>query len=138
MTEAKVVETIAAGADAVWEQLSDFGGIKPGPGIDAVDVEGEGVGMVRSIHLPNGVVVERLENHDAGARTFTYAIINDDCPLPFSNYSATVNIADNGDGTSTVDWTGTFDPKGVDDEKAIRIASGIYTNAIEGARRTLT
>jgi carbon monoxide dehydrogenase subunit G len=138
MTEAKVVEKIEAGADAVWERLGDFTGVQAGPGIDSVAFEGEGVGMVRTITTPNGAVIERLENHDAGARTFTYAIINDDSPLPFANYSATVNIADNGDGTTTVDWTGTFEPRGVDEAKAIKIASGIYTGAIGGARKALT
>jgi carbon monoxide dehydrogenase subunit G len=138
MTEAKVVEKIAASADDVWQRLGDFAGIQAGPGIDSVAFEGEGVGMVRTINTPNGAVVERLENHDASARTFTYAIINDDSPLPFANYSATVNIADNGDGTTTVDWTGTFEPRGVDEAKAIKIASGIYTGAIQGARKALT
>jgi hypothetical protein len=60
--------------------------------------------------------------------TFTYAIINDDCPLPFSNYSATVSITDDGDGTSTVDWRGTFDPKG-DEMAAVNMATGIYAAA---------
>ena len=137
MAQAKVVETVAAQADAVWEILGNFAGMQPGPGIDAVDYEGEGVGMVRTIRTPNGIIVERLENHDAGLRTFTYAIINDDGPLPFSDYSATVNITDNGDATCTVDWTGTFEPRGVEEEKAIRIASGIYNGAIKGAKKTL-
>jgi hypothetical protein len=87
--------------------------------------------------MPNGNVVERLEVHDADARTFTYAIINDDGPLPFADYSATVNMTDNGDGTTTVDWTGTFEPRGVNEEKAIKIASGIYAGAIQGARKAL-
>ena len=138
MAQAKVVETIDAEAEAVWQQLGDFAGMGPGPGIDGVDYEGEGVGMVRTIRTPGGNIVERLENHDASARTFTYAIINDDGPLPFANYSATVKIADNGDGTTTVDWTGTFDSHGVDDAKAIKIASGIYARAIQGARSALT
>jgi hypothetical protein len=40
MSEAKVVKTAKASADAVWEQLSDFGGIKPGGAIESVSVEG--------------------------------------------------------------------------------------------------
>ena len=62
-----------------------------------------------------------------------YSIINDDSPLPFSNYSATVKISDNGDGSCRVDWTGTFDPKG-DSESAINTATGIYAGAIKGAK----
>jgi len=136
MSEAKVVETIAAPVAAVWAQLSDFAGIQPGPGIESVEYEGEGVGMVRRIHLPAGVVVERLEELNADTRTFRYAIINDDSPLPFSDYSATVRMSE-AQGVTTVDWTGTFEPRGVDEAKAVQIASGIYKGAIQGARKTL-
>ncbi len=136
MAEAKVVKKIGASADAVWDQLSDFAGISPGGPIEAVRYEGEGVGMVRYLTMGGGQVVERLDVHDAEQRTFTYAIINDDCPLPFADYSATVNITDDGDGTCTVDWTGTFEPKG-DEQTAINTASGIYAGAIKGARIAL-
>ena len=136
MAEAKVVKKVGASADAVWAALSDFAGIKPGGPIEAVRYEGEGVGMIRHLTMGGGQVVERLEEHDATRRTFTYAIINDDCPLPFSNYSATVNITDDGDDTCTVDWTGTFDAVG-DEEAAIGTATGIYAGAIKGARMAL-
>jgi hypothetical protein len=137
MAEAKVVKTINTSADAVWDQLSDFSSIKVGGPIESISYEGEGVGMVRTIGMNGGLVVERLEAHDSAARTFTYAIINEDCPLPFSNYSATVNVTDNGDGSSTVDWTGTFDARDADEEQAIKTATGIYAGAIKGARIAL-
>ncbi|NKB99085.1 MAG: hypothetical protein GKR90_11420 [Pseudomonadales bacterium] len=136
MAEAKVVKKVEASADVVWAELSNFTGIKPGGPIEAVTYEGEGVGMIRNLSMGGGLVVERLEVHDDAARTFTYAIINDDAPLPFANYSATVNIADDGDGTCTVDWTGTFDAKG-DEAQAINVATGIYAGAIKGARIAL-
>jgi hypothetical protein len=137
MSEAKVVKQIGASADAVWEKLGNFSGIEAGGGIDSVSFEGEGVGMTRTIVMGGNPVVERLEVHDADARTFTYAIINDDSPLPFSNYSATVRITDNGDGTCTVDWTGTFEPRGVDEAQAVNLATGIYAGAIKQARIAL-
>lgn len=137
MSEAKVIKTISAPADAVWAQLGNFAGIKAGGGIESVTYDGEGVGMTRSIVMGGGTVVERLEAHDDNTRTFTYAIINEDCPLPFSDYSATVIISDNSDGTSTVDWTGTFEPKGMTEDKAIHMATGIYAGAIKGARIAL-
>ena len=137
MAEVKVVEKINAGVDRVWAQLGNFAGIKPGPGIESVEYEGDGVGMTRAIHLANGTVVERLDHHDAETKTFSYAIINDDSPLPFSNYSATVQLRSNEDDTTTVEWAGRFDPKGVAEEKAVKFASGIYANAINGARLAL-
>lgn len=136
MAEAKVVEQIAAPAERVFAVLGDFKSIRPGPGITGVDYEGEGVGMTRSIHLPNGSVVERLESHDDQAMTWRYAIINDS-PLPFAGYSATVVLTDNGDGTTTVDWTGTFEPRGVAEADAVAMACGIYANAIKAARAAL-
>lgn len=137
MAEAKVIEQVAASADAVFRSLGNFRGIEVGPGINGVDYEGEGIGMTRSIHLPNGSVVERLEAYDEQNRTWTYAIINGDSPLPFSDYSATVIVKDNGDDTTTIDWTGTFEPRGVDEAQAVKFASAIYSNAIKGARAAL-
>ncbi len=137
MSEAKVVKTVNAPAAAVWAHLSNFAGIKVGGPVESVSYEGEGVGMVRTIGMGGGLVIERLDVHDTEARTFTYSIINDDCPLPFSDYSATVSIADNGDGTSTVDWTGTFEPRGVPEADAINVATGIYAGGIKGAQIAL-
>jgi hypothetical protein len=137
LSEAKVVKKIGAPADAVWAQLGNFAGIQAGGGIDSVSYEGEGVGMTRTIVMGGRPIVERLEVHDADARTFTYAIINEDSPLPFSNYSATVRIEDNGDDTCTVDWTGTFEPSGVPEADAINMATGIYAGAIKQARIAL-
>jgi len=137
MAEAKVIEQVAASADEVFSKLGDFKGIEVGPGINGVDYEGEGIGMTRAIHLPNGSVVERLEAYDEQNRSWTYAIINDDSPLPFSDYSATVIVKDNGDDTTTVHWTGTFQPRGVDEAQAVKFASAIYSNAIKGARAAL-
>lgn len=137
MTEAKVVKNVAAAADAVFALLGDFSRLKAGGPIESVSYEGEGIGMVRTINMNGGVVIERLEHHDSNSRSFTYAILNNDSPLPFSNYRATVQVDDNGDGTSRVDWTGTFESRGVDDETAIGVATGIYAGGIKGARLEL-
>ena len=137
MAEAKVADSIKAGIESVWAELGNFSGIKAGPGIESVDYEGEGVGMTRSINMSNGSVVERLEVHDGANKIFTYSIINEDSVLPFANYSATIRLRDNGDGTTDVDWTGQFEARGVEEEKAIKLASGIYSNAINNAKKVL-
>ena len=54
MTTVKVVEPIAANAGDVWKILSDFGGIKVGGPIEAFEIEGEGVGAVRTITTGGG------------------------------------------------------------------------------------
>ena len=137
MSTAQVVKQIAAPVAAVWDELGNFAGIKAGGPIESVSFEGEGEGMLRTIEMGGGLVIERLEEHNAAARRFSYAIINDDSPLPFSGYSACVQLGDNGDDTTTVIWTGTFEPRGVPEDEAIKVATGIYAGAIKGARLTL-
>ena len=137
MTQVKVVEKVAAPAGDVWKRLSDFGGIEVGGMVESFKIEGEGVGAIRTIGFEGGLVIERLDRHDADDRVMTYSILNEDNPLPVSGYSATIQIKDDGDGSSTVDWTGTFEPKGAPEEQAIEVVKGIYTGAIQGAREAL-
>ena len=137
MIETKVVETINASLDLVWSNLGNFAGLKPGSGIESVDYKGEGVGMIRSIKLSIGTVVERLDHYDPEAKNYTYSIINEDSPLPFLNYSATVQLLKNEDNTTTVEWTGTFEPRGIEESQAKTLAYNMYSNAINGARLEL-
>lgn len=137
MTTVQVVEDIEANAIDVWNILSDFGGIKVGGPIEAFEIEGEGVGAVRTITMGGGQVIERLDQFDEDTLTFAYCIVNEDNPLPVSNYSSIVKITADSDKSCTVDWTGTFEPKGVDEEAASKVVRGIYTGGIMGARKAL-
>jgi hypothetical protein len=134
MTTVKVVEDVQGKATDVWAALSDFGGIKVGGPITSFETEGEGVGMVRTIGMGGGKVVERLDHHDANDLSFAYAIINEDCPLPVSDYSATVQIEPTGEAACRVTWTGTFEPKGASETEASEVVEGIYRGGIARAR----
>jgi hypothetical protein len=136
MTTVTVNEDIAGPASQVWARLSDFGGIKVGGPITSVSTEGEGVGMTRTIGMGGGEIIERLDRHDTEAMVFAYSILNDDCPLPVTSYSATVKVTDKGDGTCNVDWTGTFQPQG-DEAAASKVVEGIYRGGIAGARKAV-
>jgi len=135
MTTTEVKETVNANAKAVWDILGDFGGIKIGGPITAFEVEGDGVGAVRTITMGGANIVERLEAFDANGMSLKYAIINDDCPLPVSGYSATINVTADGDNACTVEWIGTFEAKGAPEAQASEIVKGIYTGGIAGARK---
>jgi hypothetical protein len=137
MTTVTVSEDINGAAAGVWAALSDFGGIKVGGPITSFETKGEGVGMVRTIGMGGGKVVERLDRHDANAMVFTYAIINDDAPLPVSGYSATVKVTDKGNGTCHVDWSGTFEPKGASEADASKVVEGIYRGGIARAKKAV-
>ncbi len=134
MTTVTVSEDIDASADSVWAVLSDFGGIRVGGPVTSVETEGDGVGMVRTIGMGGGKIVERLDRHDPEARVFAYCIVNDDCPLPVAGYSATVTISETGPDSCNVRWTGTFEPKGAEADAA-KIVEGIYRGGIAAARQ---
>lgn len=131
MATAQVVKTVKAPLASVWQHLGNFARIQPGGDIESVEYEGEGVGMVRTLGSGGRIVVERLEEHNEAARRYTYAIINEDTQLPFFDYTATVQLGDNGDDTTTIIWTGIFEPRGVPEADAIRTVTGIYDGAIK-------
>ncbi len=137
MTTAKVSVDVKASADQVFAKLGDFAGVE-GPMIKSKKITGSGIGCVRDLTLANGArVVERCENHDASGRTLTYSIQNDDHPLPFSAYVATLIVTPTGDKTCRVDWFSNFNPKGATEDEAIKAAQNIYTGAIKGVQIAL-
>lgn len=136
MPTAKVSESIAADADAVFAILGDFAGID-GPAIENKVIEGEGLGMTRTLTIGGGAVVERMDNYDPASRTLTYSIQNDDCPLPFAGYVATLVVTPTGEGTCRVDWFGNFYAKNVPDADAVNVAKGIYLGMIKAVQKQL-
>ncbi len=137
MTKVTVSEDIKGKAADVWKIMSDFGGIKVGGPITSFEVVGNGVGMVRTIGMGGGTVVERLDKHDARAMTYAYAITNEDSPLPVSGYQSTVKITDKGDGSCNVNWSAVFTPKGAPEADAIKAVEGIYKGGIARARKAV-
>ena len=133
-----VEETVAATADAVFAVIGDFAGLERNEMIKDFTVTGSGVGAVRSIVLTNGgVIEERLEHYDAKARSFTYAIINEQTALPVAKYSATVVVTPLDAHSARIHWAGTFEPVGISDAQAETVLGGIYKGGIARTRRRL-
>lgn len=87
-------------ADAIWRLLEDFGNIRrwwpdsnPAARIERVDIEGEGVGLVRHIYSTGAPapVSERLDAIDPGKRTLTLSIIGT-LPAGLTWYQATGRV----------------------------------------------
>jgi hypothetical protein len=125
---------VAAAVDDVWALVSDFGGMVRAFGL-AVELEGEGIGQTRAVRLGDGEpTIERLEARDDATRTLTYSIVAG--PVPFATYESTMRLADAGDGRTTIDWTGTFEPAaGTTEEEAAGMVRGIYRGGIKGLQR---
>ena len=81
MASQNVQEFIEAPAEAVWELLSDFGGLQKyaHPGfVIGCDCDGGGVGALRTVTMADGSqVLERLERLEKDARRLSYSILGE-------------------------------------------------------------
>jgi uncharacterized protein YndB with AHSA1/START domain len=133
MATAAIRDELVAPIERVWACFADFGDLSAWvPGRSRVPVEGRGVGAVRTV---GGGVRERLESHDPAAHTFTYAML--ESPFPFTDYVATVRLRDLGGGRTSIDWSCTFEPRGVPAEEAARMIEDIYRMFVARLKETL-
>lgn len=137
MSSAAAHIIIEAAASAVWEKVSDFNGL--GAFVQGVEssMEGEGVGAVRTLKLPDGAVVkERLEAHDEDAMSLTYTILEG--PLPVANYHSTMKVTAQGENSSKVDWTSEFDAVGAPEAAAVAGLEELYNGGLAGLKELLS
>jgi len=132
MAQVRVEEEIAGDAAAVWKLMSDFGGLKAwSPGMESCEVDGEGVGAVRTFSMPGGIVVkERLEALDHDGKTYSYSIV--EAPLPATDYLATVTVHEAGPGRTKIVWTSEFEPDGAPEADLVGLFESIYKGGIQG------
>ncbi len=134
-SEVVVTDTVAAPIADVWRLAADFGGLdKIMDGIESLEIEGEGVGMLRKIPMGGGEVVERLEELDEASYRTAYSIVSS--PLPFKDYYAIIQLSE-AEGGTEVEWSGSFEPDGAPAEKAEKLARGIYAGGINGFKKAL-
>ena len=138
MAEVKVREQVAASAATVWELIRDFGDLlKWAAGIESCEVDGAGIGAVRTLGIPGGgSVVERLEAFDDQARSFSYSML-EPIVLPLKNYRATVQISEDGADRCTIDWSSSFEPVGAAEEQTLKMVRDIYTGSIASIKKKL-
>ena len=135
MAELKVERDFSASATDVWEKLGNFEELGWMPGVGSVEVEGDGIGAVRTIGMGGATVVERLEAHDHDGRSLSYAIT--DGPIPVQDYLATITVTEAGSGCH-VDWTAKFStPDGVPAEAVVPALEGAYGGALDALKGIL-
>jgi hypothetical protein len=127
MTEIRVEQELPAAADAVWKVLRDFGGnARWSPSVTSCEVEGSGVGAVRTIRAGGSVIRERLESFDDARRSFSYAILAGG--LPVSNFVGRISVSPAAGSRSRMLWTAAFDAPGLSPEQVRELASGIESS----------
>lgn len=136
MGEVRVEEEIDAAPEKIWEVVRDFGGVRNwNEAIDGCEVEGSGVGSIRTLRMGSIEIQERLEHTDDQGRSFSYSIVAG--PVPVENYLASMTIHDAGGGRSKVTWQGTFDPKGASEDDCAKLFQGVYEAGIAALRKTV-
>ncbi len=126
MIDLTVQKEIDVPAHKAWELIADFGNISWAPGMDEVEVIGQGVGMVRRIHMPGAEPIdEKLEVLDAQTRTMSYTIPSG-LPMPVTGYRATARVIDLGGNRCRIDWHCSAQEDGVSAEEATNIVRGFY------------
>ncbi len=137
MAKVKVEEEIAGDAAAVWKLMSDFGGLKAwNPAMKSCEIEGDGIGAVRTIDMGGDIViVERLESLDEAVKTYTYSII--EAPLPAKGYLAKVVVSEPQPGRTKILWTSEFEPDGAPEADLIGLFEGIYKGGIQAIEKAV-
>lgn len=135
MAKIKMETRLAASADMLWKTIGGFNALPAWhPAIERSESDGQTRGSVRTLSLVGGgTITERLEHVSDTERVYRYSII--DSPLPIANYIAQIRVIDNGDGTSTVEWSSEFDPAKMPEGDAVRTIQGIYQAGFDNLKK---
>ena len=151
-TELSIVHTIAIKAppDTVWALAGDFGGIQRwAPGTESsrlvLRTRNE-TGAIRLLRRrSNGTqVTEKLLDYDPLNRRMAYTYV--DGVVGASDYYSVLTVKDAGDGTSIVEWRGTFKrlaywtddpPPGQDDKTAVEFLNNAYKTGLANLKKIL-
>lgn len=130
--------TIDAPAGAVWNTVGDFGAAAEYlPPVASCQVEGSGVGAVRTLELEEGgEIVERLEALDTSARVLRYSILHS--PLPVDDYLSTLKVKELDEARCEVEWSSRFEANGVSEAEARAIFESLYEAGLEALKELHT
>jgi hypothetical protein len=118
---------VEAPAETVWPIIENFGDISWAPGIERVEIVGEGIGMARMIYMPGmEAIEERLTAMEPDIMRVSYAIPRG-LPMPLTDYTASGQVTALPGGRCRLDWRGEAElGEGVTEQEAKDILSGTY------------
>jgi uncharacterized protein YndB with AHSA1/START domain len=137
-----VERELRANPDFIWALITDYGNIEAwwpedsDVKIERVEVEGDGVGMVRHIYnagFPHPVS-EQLVGLEPDALRWRLTIIGDR-PAGLKEYLATGQLHPHEDGTCTLSYTGEFTADTGREEEAETFLRGVYELMFSGLQQ---
>jgi hypothetical protein len=130
MVEASVERELGFGAEEVWAVIADFGNVDWVPGVEKVELEGEGVGMIRHLTVPvYPPLHERLDAIDQREMVLDYSI-----PavayLQVKNYRARAQVFELEGQRCRVRWSGWAEADQVDEATAAAKTEAFYESIL--------
>ena len=124
-------------ADTVWEEMRHYDRVLnwiPGGDESTITVQGEGVGMIRDLHLATqGYVQHRLIAFDNEQRMFSYTLTAG-MPIGMQGYTVVASVTPIDDSHCTILWSGEMTADGSLDEadvgRALEVALGNMTTGL--------
>jgi hypothetical protein len=133
-----VKQEVPAPASTVWALMGDMGNAKSWPIVESFEIEGRGVGCVRTLHLVGGDrLVERLEAHDEEGRTYTASVLEPGS-MNVRDMRYSLAISEAGTKRCTVEWIADFEAEGAPEELMRRRIEGFYISTTASIRDTLS
>jgi hypothetical protein len=136
--KAKVVREIDQPIEKIWALVSDFGNVGWAmPGV-RIDSEGAGVGMTRTMHIPNSdPVVETLETLDPANHSFSYSIPK--MPMPLSGFIGSARLEKISDTKTRVHWGAEGQTtEGGDAAQLSAMFEGMYGQLVEALEKEVS
>jgi hypothetical protein len=135
MAKIHVTSVVHAPVERVWEYIRDFNGLpKWFPGVTDSHIEpgvpANQAGCVRNFGLGNGARMrEQLVELSDGEHSCHYKSI--ECPLPISNYQATLRLSVDGSNGTLSEITSQFEVAEAQEKEMVGLLTGVYTGAFE-------
>jgi len=126
VVEVRVEGELEVSAAKVWAVVADFGNVSWVPGVEKVELEGKGVGMVRHLTVPvYPQLHERLDAIDHARMTLDYSIPAVEY-LQVKNYTARAQVVELEGERCRLIWSGQAEADGVDGAQAAANTEAFY------------
>jgi hypothetical protein len=134
MAKVDLSVSLAVPAEQVWALIGGFNDLaKWHPAVASSEEVDEDGRRLRRLKLHGGgEIVEALERHDDGSRSYGYTIVSG--PLPVADYHSELTVRDDGERRATVQWQGRFEPQG-EAAAAIAAIEGVYQAGLDSLKR---
>ncbi|MBW2292648.1 MAG: SRPBCC family protein [Deltaproteobacteria bacterium] len=130
MIEVSLEREFAVDAKKLWAILADFADISWIPGLEKVELEGEGVGMIRHVTAPGMAVLhERMDAIDREKMILDYSVPTVEY-LRVKNHRAQARVVALEGRRCRLIWSCESEPDGVSDAQATTNCQAFYEMAM--------